>query len=72
MRKLVVSLIAIALLCGFGAIAMDRGVSQSAASIERGRYIARIAGCNDCHTPGYAQTGGKAPEAGWLTGDALG
>ena len=21
--------------------------------IKHGRYIARIAGCNDCHTPGY-------------------
>jgi mono/diheme cytochrome c family protein len=42
------------------------------ASIERGRYIARIAGCNDCHTPGYAQTGGKVDEKEWLVGDRLG
>lgn len=41
-------------------------------SIERGRYLARIAGCNDCHTPGYAQTGGKVDEKLWLTGDSLG
>ena len=41
-------------------------------SIERGRYIAKIAGCNDCHTAGYAQTGGKVPEKDWLTGDHLG
>ena len=40
--------------------------------IERGRYLVKIAGCNDCHTPGYAQTGGKVPEAQWLTGDQLG
>ena len=40
--------------------------------IERGRYIAKIAGCNDCHTPGYAQTGGKVPEKDWLIGDGLG
>ena len=57
---------------GFGAIAIERGAPQSASSIERGRYLARIAGCNDCHTPGYAQTGGNVPEASWLTGDALG
>jgi mono/diheme cytochrome c family protein len=44
----------------------------SNASLERGRYIAKIAGCNDCHTAGYAQTGGKVPEKDWLTGDALG
>ena len=43
-----------------------------AGSIERGRYLARIAGCNDCHTPGYTQSGGKVDEKHWLTGDALG
>lgn len=41
-------------------------------SIERGRYLVKIAGCNDCHTPGYAQTGGKVPVKQWLTGDHLG
>ena len=40
--------------------------------IERGRYITRIGGCNDCHTPGYPQAGGKVPEKEWLTGDILG
>jgi len=41
-------------------------------SIERGRYIPRIAGGNDCHTPGYAETGGKVPEKDWLVGSSLG
>ena len=41
-------------------------------SIARGRYIAQIAGCNDCHTAGYAPSGGKVPEKQWLQGDALG
>lgn len=40
--------------------------------IERGRYIAKIGGCNDCHTAGYAQNGGKVPERDWLKGDTLG
>jgi mono/diheme cytochrome c family protein len=40
--------------------------------LERGRYLVRIGGCNDCHTPGYAVTGGKVPESQWLVGDALG
>jgi len=40
--------------------------------VERGRYLAKVAGCNDCHTPGYAMSGGKVPEAQWLTGDKLG
>ena len=42
------------------------------ASLKRGRYIAQIAGCNDCHTAGYAMSGGKVPEKAWLAGDALG
>lgn len=42
------------------------------ASIERGRYLAKVAGCNDCHTPGYAMSGGNVPEAQWLVGDHLG
>jgi mono/diheme cytochrome c family protein len=46
--------------------------SPDATQLERGRYLVRIGGCNDCHTPGYAQSGGKVPEAQWLTGDGLG
>lgn len=52
------------------ALAGDAGTPASA--VERGRYLARIAGCNDCHTPNYAATNGKVPEASWLTGDRLG
>jgi mono/diheme cytochrome c family protein len=40
--------------------------------IQRGKYLVKISGCNDCHTPGYAMSGGKVPESQWLTGDALG
>lgn len=40
--------------------------------VARGRYLVTIAGCNDCHTPNYPQTGGKVPEAQWLTGSSLG
>ena len=38
----------------------------------RGRYIVMIGGCNDCHTPGFAMTGGKVDEKQWLIGDSLG
>lgn len=41
-------------------------------SVERGRYLVRIAGCNDCHTAGYVQSGGKVPEREWLMGDVVG
>ena len=40
--------------------------------IARGEYLARIGGCNDCHTPGYAESAGKTPKAQWLVGSALG
>lgn len=40
--------------------------------VERGKYIVQIAGCNDCHTPGYAPSGGKVAEKDWLVGDRLG
>ena len=42
------------------------------ATVERGRYIVEIGGCNDCHTAGYANAGGKAAEADRLKGDTLG
>jgi mono/diheme cytochrome c family protein len=40
--------------------------------VERGRYLVKIAGCNDCHTPGYLLSEGKVPETVWLTGDRFG
>ncbi|MDN0077561.1 hypothetical protein QU481_22325 [Crenobacter sp. SG2303] len=46
--------------------------AAAARAVERGRYLVSIAGCNDCHTPGYAMTGGKIPEKQWLVGDKLG
>jgi mono/diheme cytochrome c family protein len=44
----------------------------NAAQLERGRYLVKIGGCNDCHTPAYLLSAGKIPEAQWLTGDKLG
>jgi len=43
-----------------------------AVAIERGRYLVRVAGCNDCHTPGYAESGGTVPENQWLIGTSVG
>lgn len=40
--------------------------------IERCRYLARIAGCNDCHTSGYLMNEGRIPEDQWLKGDNFG
>jgi hypothetical protein len=46
--------------------------SARLASIDRGRYLVKISGCNDCHTAGWMTTAGKVPEAKWLTGDTTG
>jgi hypothetical protein len=40
--------------------------------VDRGRYLAMIAGCNDCHTPGYLLSEGRVEENLWLTGDRFG
>lgn len=43
-----------------------------AASIARGRYLVATAGCNDCHTAGYAEVGGKVAQSDWLLGAPVG
>lgn len=40
--------------------------------LARGDYLVRIAGCNDCHTPGYMDQQGNVDKALWLTGNRLG
>ena len=40
--------------------------------VEAGRYLVTVAGCNDCHTETYLQTGGNVPEQEWLAGSSLG
>ena len=40
--------------------------------VARGEYLVKITGCNDCHTPGYAEKGGEIPEQAWLVGSPLG
>ena len=37
-----------------------------------GRYMVIVGQCNDCHTPGWAESNGEAPEARWLTGVDVG
>jgi len=46
--------------------------NADARAIERGRYLVRTAGCNDCHTPGYPESGGKVPQQQWLVGSPVG
>jgi len=70
--------IAAALLAGLAtsltpAAAQDKATKKKMPDdVARGRYLVQIAGCNDCHTPGYAPSNGKVDEKLWMTGDALG
>jgi mono/diheme cytochrome c family protein len=46
---------------------------SAGSQIDAGRYLVKLGGCNDCHTPGFAMTNGVSPaEPEWLTGDAVG
>jgi mono/diheme cytochrome c family protein len=54
------------------ALAGAAAAHADAQSIERGRYLAATAGCNDCHTPGYPESAGAVPQAQWLTGSTVG
>jgi len=66
MKKPLFMLLALAAV--FPALAQDKADPL----VGRGRYLVSIAGCNDCHTPNYPPSGGKVPEAQWLTGESLG
>ena len=48
------------------------GSVSTVETVARGRYLARTAGCNDCHTPGYAGSSGAVDEQEWLVGDSVG
>ncbi len=61
-------LVAVALLATTGAAS----AGPTAAELERGRYVTQTSGCNDCHTPGYPESGGTLPAAEWLTGSDVG
>jgi len=59
------------LLLSLGSLALAANAGDRAQT-ERGRYVVKATGCNDCHTAGYGPSAGKTPEKDWLTGDALG
>ena len=71
MKRSIVT-IAAAAFAAIGAAAVGAAQPDQSASIERGRYLVHIGGCNDCHTPGYPESGGKLPESEWLVGSPVG
>ena len=67
----IVAMVVMSLLIGT-ASAQRKDAKKLSAEAARGKYLVQIAGCNDCHTPGYGASGGKVDEKLWLTGDELG
>jgi len=45
---------------------------QAESPIEAGRYLIVAGGCNDCHTPEWDPTHGKAAPSQWLKGNSVG
>ncbi|MGN6103401.1 MAG: hypothetical protein ACTHOR_19870 [Devosia sp.] len=54
---------------GVFAAGMDQ---PSAPSAEYGKYVSILGGCNDCHTPGYNESGGQIDPAKALIGNTMG
>lgn len=55
----------------------ETGIAATSAAtvpdmVARGDYLVRTAGCNDCHTHGYADQKGNVDRALWLTGSPVG
>jgi hypothetical protein len=67
-------------LCSFFVLTLGIAFSAAAGdtlpshkpSVEHGRYITKISGCNDCHTPLYMPTNGAVPEKDWMIGVPVG
>jgi len=55
-----------------GAASAQTAGRKGDSDVARGRYLVKIGGCNDCHTPGYPESAGGVPEAEWLTGVPVG
>ncbi len=56
----------------FAPVANADSQAKPGAPEARGRYLVLTAGCNDCHTAGYALANGNVEESKWLLGDVLG
>lgn len=69
-NNLMTGILAVAIAGAAGAA--HAGKQPDSRVIERGRYLVSIAGCNDCHTPRYPESGGTVPQSDWLTGSMVG
>ncbi len=72
--KKVVMLAVLAVSCLFVrmALAADSPHVRAGSEKQAGRYLVLAGGCNDCHTPGWMQSGGHMPVSEWLIGNPVG
>lgn len=47
-------------------------ITPAASVLARGRILVIYGTCNDCHTPGWRESDGKAPASSWMIGTSIG
>jgi hypothetical protein len=52
--------------------AMTMAAEPAAPSVDYGKWVSIVGGCNDCHTAGYNETAGKIDPATALKGTSVG
>lgn len=52
--------------------AMATAAEPAAPSVDYGKWVSIVGGCNDCHTAGYSETAGKIDPATALKGTPVG
>jgi mono/diheme cytochrome c family protein/uncharacterized protein YjiS (DUF1127 family) len=70
LRLATVAVVAISILVVASRVLLAQNASAPDAQIARGKYLVAVAGCNDCHTPGYFF--GKPDMARFLGGSEVG
>lgn len=58
--------------CSENPVTVNEAAVNAKSSIEAGKYLVQIGGCNDCHTVGYMEVDGNLPVEQWLTGNPVG
>ncbi len=71
MKTIVLFMSVLATIASAGSVVSYAGETEDD-FVARGKYLIAIGGCNDCHTAGFAATGGAVDESEWLLGDSLG
>jgi hypothetical protein len=59
------------LVCSTAVAADGASAPTGKRAIEHGKFLVGYGGCNDCHTPGWAQNNGHAPQDMLLIGEGM-